>query len=333
MKIERLSENQIRCTLNKSDLASRQLKINELAYGSEKAKQLFHDMMKQASYELGFEIDDTPVMIEAIPVSAECIVLIVTKVDNPDELDTRFSRFSPSDMDSDYHSSYQADDDFDYPNIESIGGDSDFGSSEPAPTANEELDNIDSDQSATSENSVWGDELVNLFSKVKDYLQKNTNLDKNTDSSKNDNVVDGFIPLSQQLAKKFVAAAASNGLVNTGKKADATDTSKDSKKASDSKQTITRVFSFNSLDDISDVANILDKFYADSNSLYKDKTDNIYYLVLSKNTCSSVNFNKVCNILTEYGSKETLGTGCAGFFKEHFECIIDKHAIHVLAKL
>ena len=55
MKIERLNENQIRCTLNKSDLASRQLKINELAYGSDKAKELFRDMMQQASYELGFE--------------------------------------------------------------------------------------------------------------------------------------------------------------------------------------------------------------------------------------------------------------------------------------
>ena len=61
MKIERLNENQIRCTLNKSDLASRQLKINELAYGSDKAKELFRDMMQQASYELGFEAEDTPV--------------------------------------------------------------------------------------------------------------------------------------------------------------------------------------------------------------------------------------------------------------------------------
>jgi len=59
MKIERLNENQIRCTLNKSDLASRQLKINELAYGSDKAKELFRDMMQQASYELGFEAEDT----------------------------------------------------------------------------------------------------------------------------------------------------------------------------------------------------------------------------------------------------------------------------------
>ena len=102
MKIERLNENQIRCTLNKSDLASRQLKINELAYGSDKAKELFRDMMQQASYELGFEAEDTPLMIEAIPVSSECIVLIVTKVDNPEELDTRFSRFTPSDSDDDY---------------------------------------------------------------------------------------------------------------------------------------------------------------------------------------------------------------------------------------
>ena len=113
MKIERLNENQIRCTLNKSDLASRQLKINELAYGSDKAKELFRDMMQQASYELGFEAEDTPLMIEAIPVSSECIVLIVTKVDNPEELDTRFSRFSPSDSD---------DDNFDFDDIETIEG-------------------------------------------------------------------------------------------------------------------------------------------------------------------------------------------------------------------
>ena len=108
MKIEKLSENQIRCTLNKSDLAARQLKISELAYGSEKAKKLFQDMMQQASYEFGFEAEDIPLMIEAIPVSADCIVLIVTKVDDPEELDTRFSKFSPSDPDDDYE-------DYDYP--------------------------------------------------------------------------------------------------------------------------------------------------------------------------------------------------------------------------
>ena len=41
-------------------------------------------------------------MIEAIPLNAECIVLIITKVEDPEELDTRFSRFAPSVTEEDY---------------------------------------------------------------------------------------------------------------------------------------------------------------------------------------------------------------------------------------
>ena len=37
MKIEKVNDNQIRCTLTKADLADRQLKLSELAYGTEKA--------------------------------------------------------------------------------------------------------------------------------------------------------------------------------------------------------------------------------------------------------------------------------------------------------
>lgn len=96
MKIEKLSDNQIRCTLNKADLAERELKISELAYGTEKAKDLFREMMQQASFEFGFDAEDIPLMIEAIPVSADCIILVITKVEDPEELDTRFSRFAPS---------------------------------------------------------------------------------------------------------------------------------------------------------------------------------------------------------------------------------------------
>ena len=96
MKIEKLNENQIRCTLTKEDLASRQLKLSELAYGTEKAKNLFRDMMQQANYEFGFEAEDIPLMIEAVPLNGECIVLMITKVEDPEELDTRFSRFAPS---------------------------------------------------------------------------------------------------------------------------------------------------------------------------------------------------------------------------------------------
>ena len=96
MKIEKINDHQIRCTLTSADLANREIKLSELAYGTEKAKTLFHDMMQQAQYECGFEAENFPLMIEAIPVTPDSIVLIITKVEDPEELDTRFSKFSPS---------------------------------------------------------------------------------------------------------------------------------------------------------------------------------------------------------------------------------------------
>lgn len=99
MKIEKVNDNQIRCTLTREDLDERQLKISEIAYGSEKAKMLFKDMMQQAHFEYGFEAEDIPLMIEAIPMNTGCIVFIITKVEDPEELDTRFSKFAPSVID------------------------------------------------------------------------------------------------------------------------------------------------------------------------------------------------------------------------------------------
>ena len=95
MKIERLNDRQIRCTLTREDLAKRGLRLSEFAYGTKKARALFQDMMEQANYELGFDAQDYPLMIEAVPMGPECLVLIVTMVDDPEELDTRFSSFGP----------------------------------------------------------------------------------------------------------------------------------------------------------------------------------------------------------------------------------------------
>ncbi|MCI8549147.1 MAG: adaptor protein MecA [Lachnospiraceae bacterium] len=95
MKIEKISENQIRCTLNSNDLTDRQLNLGELAYGSTKARNLFREMMQQAFNDFGFDAEDNPLMVEAIPLSTDSIMLIITKVDDPEELDTRFAKFSP----------------------------------------------------------------------------------------------------------------------------------------------------------------------------------------------------------------------------------------------
>lgn len=100
MKIERINENQIRCTLTSFDLSARNINLVELAYGTEKARKLFREMIQKASNDVGFEAEDIPLMVEAIPLPGESIMLVITKVEDPEELDTRFSKFSPYGEDS-----------------------------------------------------------------------------------------------------------------------------------------------------------------------------------------------------------------------------------------
>ena len=121
MKIEKISDNQIRCTLSHQDLADRELQLSELAYGSEKAKELFRDMMQQASFEFGFEADNIPLMIEAIPISRETLILVITKVDNPDELDNRFSKLSLSSISADSHEDVVDEEDTEVEDIQEKG--------------------------------------------------------------------------------------------------------------------------------------------------------------------------------------------------------------------
>lgn len=106
MKIEKINDHQIRCTLTSEDLATRNIKLSELAYGSEKARSLFRDMMQQAAMDFGFEAEDIPIMVEAVPLSSEKIVLIITKVESPDELDTRFSNFTQYEAEEDEEDSF-----------------------------------------------------------------------------------------------------------------------------------------------------------------------------------------------------------------------------------
>ena len=93
MKIERISDNQIRCTLNKEDLEGKETLLSELAFGSEKAKGLFRELMNKAATELGFETsEDNPLMVEAIPVSKECLILVITRVDNPEDFREHYKK-------------------------------------------------------------------------------------------------------------------------------------------------------------------------------------------------------------------------------------------------
>lgn len=316
MKIEKISDNQIRCTLNKSDLVSRHLKISELAYGSEKAKELFRDMMQQAAYEFGFETDDIPLMIEAIPVSSDCIILIVTKVEDPEELDTRFSRFSPSDSDFD---------EFDYPDdeyLDTLSAVDDFNETDTPPmTASDELDIPDKDAAG---------DIINLFSKVKDYLNKSiSELSADTNITGNSNIINNASDNNTNADKQ----SASDNFVSIKDSINGTVASVSQDKSKTNSNPVFKIFSFDNFDTFIKAAQAVSCIYSDKNSLFKCEKTSFYYLVLEKTSCKAIDFNKTCNILSEYGSRENATLARIDFFEEHYKCIIKSRAIQVASNI
>ena len=264
MKIEKVNDHQIRCTLTREDLADRELKLSELAYGTEKAKDLFRDMMQQASFEFGFEAEDIPLMIEAIPLNSECIVLIITKVEDPDELDTRFSKFAPS-----VHEDGSVLDDV----LDSLG--------------------------------EGADDVLDLFKKIQ-------------------NSRAGITP--EHSAPK--QEPSSNN--NESQKRSFKDSLKE--KLSETTQTSeqTRIYVFTSLHEVIGLSRVLSDFYDGDNSLYKQQ-DGSYLLTFSKGTHSPADFNRICNILSEYGSPIKTVPASEAYLEEHLDAIIKGNALQSLS--
>jgi len=85
MRIEKISDIQVKFILTNSDLEERNIKVTELAYGSEKTHRLFQEMMRQAHLECNFESDNIPLMVEAMPVGKSHVVIVVTKIGDSKE--------------------------------------------------------------------------------------------------------------------------------------------------------------------------------------------------------------------------------------------------------
>ena len=275
MRIEKINDHQIRCTLNQKDLSDRELRISELAYGSEKAKALFRDMMQQASYEFGFEADDIPLMVEAIPMYPDSLVLVITKVDDPDELDTRFSRFT--------------DDDSDFDNTE------------------DDLDNV-----FTIEEDDMSD--MDLFDS--NILMEDPSTASDSSSGMSEDATQGtsggdFISLSEAL-----------GMEHRPKTKDYT-----------ASHDVIKIFSFRSLQDLTGLAEHLIYTYHGANTVYKDEKTGVYYLIAHKSEHTPEEFNKICNTMSEYGRPVHNMYASHSYYEEHYEPLIRKNALQVLASI
>ena len=82
MKIEKISDTQVKFILSEDDLADKDLKLEDLTVSTDKTRELFQEILAQALDECGFAIDDAPLMVEALPVALDSIMIIVTKLND-----------------------------------------------------------------------------------------------------------------------------------------------------------------------------------------------------------------------------------------------------------
>lgn len=109
MRISRVNDNQIKAVLTRQDLAARNIRLSEFVYGSAKAKELFNELVMKANLELGFNVEnDAPLMVEAIPMGKEdnSLMLLISKVEYPEELDMKYSDFTEADENASGFSEY-----------------------------------------------------------------------------------------------------------------------------------------------------------------------------------------------------------------------------------
>ena len=94
MNIEPFENNSIKVTLNSEDLEHFGIDLHRDAYGSPRMEQLFRRIGSKLRRERGFNPEDLPVAIEAIPVNVQQLVLNFIPVPYAEEIGNGYAHFS-----------------------------------------------------------------------------------------------------------------------------------------------------------------------------------------------------------------------------------------------
>ena len=232
-------------------MVRRGIQVSDLSYGTEKAKELFKDMMEEAAESCNFTVDDMPVMVEAIPVNSDCMVLVVTLCEDPEELDTRFASFAP---------------------------------------------NVFYDENGEDEDDGEDDEdFSSLFSRIQEGGMSS--------------LFNNELPSVKKIKTR-----------KPGKPVKYTDNAE------------YRVFSFPLLKDVISVSKKIDRAFKGKNTLYRNKINNNYILILHRASKNDKVFANVCLLLSEYGKEERIGSAGEQFMNEHGSVIIADKALQTLRK-
>lgn len=66
-------------------------------------------------------------------------------------------------------------------------------------------------------------------------------------------------------------------------------------------------------------------------ALYKDNSRLQYFLMLTSDAGLREEFDRVCNILSEYGTLQRSFSGSESYLSEHCEALIPHDAVHALS--
>ncbi len=307
MKIEKINDRQIRCVLTKADLDDRKMRFSELVCGGEKARGLFRDMMIQASREFGFNFNNNPLMVEAVTAGKDQLVLIITRVDDPGEIDSRFHKALP------------------------LGDDKE-------------------DQGEIFAKSLSGaDDILNLLKRFAKRAEGKMSEEKQSDDRRADHkensdsdVLSGHLPLESDDPKDIWNEDLERGMKEKpGKHMSSKQTGQfGAGKASapaamrplteEEVYQYTRFYLFRSLENVLQASKRIGDGYEGLNSLYKNPDDGAFYLLVRKMDTNPEQFNRICNVLSEYSMPMDYASGMDEFFREHMQVIIADRALQNL---
>ena len=345
MKRERIDHNKIRFILNRQDLAERNINTKELKYGTPEAKSLFDELISLAREELGLGSGIHPMMVEAIPMGESGLVVNISRVENPDELDPRFSRFTNGiDMDRMEQGPGGTDGPVpDFRDESSFGGpEYDAGPDGPdfgpgGPSADEEAPDgpgsfTPDEDAEPGPGKPYDEEDENPDGPPPDGIQiqqgpeiraeinipGSSAIDPGELMNVIDNIMSGIAGKIDESLKR-----------GKEKKEGPTPPVPPSKGNKSASSESAAVYEFRELQSVIRAARLLAPNYHSESILYKNPTSRKYYLYIGSEHNTPQEFLNALAILNEFGMRCRINYSTKAFFEEHMEKILADALTHL----
>lgn len=86
MKIEKIDENKVRITLTIDELSQRQISLKDIEQDSNRAQDLFLDLLEESELNEDFLMDDSQLFVEASSDNENLFIVTITKIDYMPEI-------------------------------------------------------------------------------------------------------------------------------------------------------------------------------------------------------------------------------------------------------